>query len=71
MKRPKPLVSAPIIIQESQISKTIRSNDSAIGGRFGNYKFAHTVNFRIRIQPTSIMDAVKRDMEQTVKEILM
>ena len=45
MKRPKPLVSAPIIIQESQISKTIRSNDSAIGGRFGNYKFAQTVNF--------------------------
>ena len=32
-----------IIIQQSQISKAIRTNDAVIGGKFGNYRFAMTV----------------------------
>lgn len=32
-----------IIIEQSQISKTIHSNDKNIGGRFGDYRFAMTV----------------------------
>ena len=37
-----------IIIEQSQISKTIHSNDKNIGGRFGDYSFAMTVgNFKV------------------------
>lgn len=32
-----------IIIEQSQISKTIHSNDTNIGGRFGDYRFAMTI----------------------------
>lgn len=40
-----PRLPGEIIIEQSQISKTIHSNDKNIGGRFGNYRFAMTVNF--------------------------
>lgn len=36
-------VTGAIIIQQSQISKTIHSNDGHIGGMFGNYSFATTI----------------------------
>lgn len=38
-----PDVDAAIIIQQSQISKTIHTNDGNIGGMFGNYRFATTI----------------------------
>lgn len=42
-----PRVPGEIIIEQSQISKTIHSNDKNIGGRFGDYRFAMTIgNFR-------------------------
>ncbi len=41
-------VPGDIIIEQSQISKVIHSNDKNIGGRFGDYRFAMTIgNFRI------------------------
>ncbi len=38
-------IPGQIIIQQSQISKTIHTNDSNIGGMFANYRFAMTVDF--------------------------
>lgn len=38
-----PVVTGDIIIQQSQISKTIHTNDKHIGGIFGNYRFAMTI----------------------------
>lgn len=41
-------VPGEIIIEQSQISKVIHSNDKNIGGRFGDYRFAMTVgDFKI------------------------
>lgn len=49
-----------IIIQQSQISKTIHTNDANIGGYFGNYNFefyvgsfrpGHTTHFNHRCRP--------------------
>lgn len=40
--KPK-VVTGAIIIQQSQISKTIHTNDKHIGGKFGSYSFAMTV----------------------------